>query len=55
MITVTKVSDLTYPTKCYGCGKRNEGIRIEVSNPSRTRGEVLYICDECRRELKEKI
>ena len=57
MITIMNVKDLPYPTKCYGCGKRNEngGIRIEVSNPARLRGEVIYLCDKCRQELKEKI
>jgi len=57
MITIMNVKDLPYPTKCYGCGKRNEngGIRIEVQNPARHRGEVIYLCDECRQALKEKI
>ena len=57
MISVMYTKDLPYPTVCYGCGKKNDekGVRIEVKNPERMRGEILYLCDECRRELYEKI
>ena len=57
MINVKYVSDLPYPTVCYGCGKKNDekGIRIEVKSNFRARGEIIYLCDTCRRELYEKI
>ena len=57
MITIQYTNKLPYPTACYGCGKKNDekGIRIEVKNPDRMRGEILYLCSECRLELYEKI
>ena len=57
MIKVIYTSELPYPTVCYGCGKKNDdrGVRIEARNPTRIRGNVLYLCDKCRRELWEKL
>ena len=57
MISVMYTKDMPYPTVCYGCGKKNDetGIRIEVKTPERRGGEILYLCNECRRELYEKI
>lgn len=57
MIDVQYATKLPLPTICYGCGKRNDDktIRIEVKNP-RMRGiTVAFLCDACRRELREKI
>ena len=57
MIKVIYTSELPYPTVCYGCGKKNDdrGVRIEARNPTRIRGNVLYLCDKCHRELWEKL
>ena len=57
MIVVNYVLELPYPVVCYGCGKKSDeyGVRIEVKNPTRIKGEVIYLCSDCRRELYEKI
>ena len=57
MIKVDYVEDIDYLVVCYGCGARvgEKGVRIEVYDPARLRGAVVYLCDTCRRELYEKI